>query len=48
MRKISIVIKITIAYDERFKVTSVPYFIPDFNLLSCKLVYNFYIESFSL
>ena len=25
------------AFDERFKVTSVPFFIPDFNLLSCKL-----------
>ena len=24
-------------FEERFKVTSVPFFIPDFNLLSCKL-----------
>ena len=27
-------------FDEKFKVTPVPYFIPDFNLLSCEL-YNF-------
>ena len=26
-----------ITFDERFKVTSVPFFIPDFNLLSCEL-----------
>ena len=24
-------------FDEVFKVTSVPFFVPDFNLLSCKL-----------
>ena len=24
-------------FDESFKVTSVPFFIPDFNLLSCEL-----------
>ena len=27
--------------DERFKVTSVPFFIPDFNLLSCELKNQF-------
>ena len=25
------------AFDESFKVISVPFFIPDFNLLSCEL-----------
>ena len=25
------------AFDKSFKVTSVPFFIPDFNLLSCEL-----------
>ena len=32
-----------IAFDERFKVTSVPFFIPDFNLLSCELDYFTFI-----
>ena len=35
--------------DESFKVISVPFFIPDFNLLSCELdsfMFNCYIESF--
>ena len=36
-------LEIPIKCDERFKVTSVPIFIPDFNL-SCEL--NNYIESF--
>ena len=26
-----------IKFDKRFEVTSVPFFIPDFNLLSCEL-----------
>ena len=26
-----------VTFDERFKVTSRPFFIPDFNLLSCEL-----------
>ena len=26
-----------IKFDERFKVTSVPFFVPDFNLLCCEL-----------
>ena len=30
-------IKLPITFDERFKVTSVPFFIPNFNLLSCEL-----------
>ena len=42
---LSIIIRIIvlIKFDERFKVTSVPFFIPDFSLLSCEL--GFYIES---
>ena len=35
MSKISLIIRIT--FDERFKVTSVPFFTPDFNLMSCEL-----------
>ena len=34
-------------FDERFKVTSVPFFIPDFNLSSCELDnLKYYMESF--
>ena len=36
-------------FDENFKVASVPFFIPDFNLLSCELenfTHKVYIESF--
>ena len=29
-------LKFSVNFDERFKVTSVPFFIPDFNLLSCE------------
>ena len=29
--------ELPIRFDETFKVTSVPFFIPDFNLLGCKL-----------
>ena len=40
----------TATFDEHFKVTSVPFFIPDFNLLNCKLdnftILNCFIESF--
>ena len=38
-------------FDEIFKVTSVPVFVPDFNLLSYKfdsLHLNYYNESFSI
>ena len=31
-----LVIESLITFDERFKVPSVPFFIPDFNLLSCE------------
>ena len=37
MRKISLIIRITVTFDERFKVTSVLFFIPAFILLSCEL-----------
>ena len=37
MRKIFFIIRITKVFDERFKVTPVPFFTADFNLLSCKL-----------
>ena len=38
MRKISfIIIESPITFDERFIVTWVPFFIPDFNLLICEL-----------
>ena len=30
-------LELPIKFDERFKVTSVPFFIVDFNLLSCEL-----------
>ena len=30
-------LELSITFDERFKVPSAPFFIPDFNLLSCKL-----------
>ena len=33
-------------FDENLNVTSVPFFIPDFNLLSCELCLKCYIESF--
>ena len=33
-------------FDEIFKVTSIPFFIPDFDLLSCELV-NFTIYNFT-
>ena len=32
-----------IKFDERIKVTSVPFFVPDFNLLSCELDHFTYI-----
>ena len=38
-----------ITFDERFKVTSVPIFIPDFNLLNCEsnnFTFTLYIDSF--
>ena len=40
-----------ITFDEIFKVTSVPFFVPDFNLLSYKfdsLHLNYYNECFSI
>ena len=36
-RKLVSSLEFTIVLDERFKVTSVPFFIPDFNLLICEL-----------
>ena len=41
--------KSLIIFDERYKVTSVPFSIPDFNLLSCELTMlrlKCYFESF--
>ena len=49
MGKISLTLESPTTFDERFKVTSVPFFISDFNLLSCELDnlhLKFYIESF--
>ena len=38
MQEIVVIIRITeTTFDEFFKVTSVPFFIPDFSLLSCEL-----------
>ena len=37
MCKISFIIRISDYFDESFKVTSVPFFIPEFNLLRCEL-----------
>ena len=40
-----------IKFDEKFKVTSVPFFIPDFNLISCELdnlTLNVFIESYDI
>ena len=38
MWKISLIIRILpVTFDERFKVFSKPFFIPDFKLLSCEL-----------
>ena len=37
MWKIIFSIRITTIFDEIFEVSSVQFFIPDFNLLSCKL-----------
>ena len=37
MQNIILIIRITNHINERFKVTSVPFFIPDFNLLICEL-----------
>ena len=34
-------------FDERFEVTPIPFFIPDFNLLSCKLE-NFTFKVFNV
>ena len=42
-RKLFSSLESTKILDEKFKVTSVPFFITDFNLLSCKL-HNFYIN----
>ena len=36
-RKLVLSLEFPIKFDERFKVTSVQFFIPDFNLLSCEL-----------
>ena len=35
--KLASSLELPITFDERFKVTSVLFFIPDFNLLSCEL-----------
>ena len=35
--KLVSLIKLSITFDERFKITSTLFFIPDFNLLSCEL-----------
>ena len=40
MQKISLIIRITMKFNERFKVTSVLFFIPDFSLL-CRELDNF-------
>ena len=50
MKKIFSSLESPTTFDKTFKVTSVPFFIPNFNLLSCELD-NFtfikcYIESF--
>ena len=46
MWKISLIVDSPIPFDEKFKVTSVWFFIPDFNLLSCDLE-NFTFEPLS-
>ena len=43
-RKLVLSLELPIKFDERFKVTSVPFLIPDFNLLSCEVDnFTFYI-----
>ena len=38
MQKISLsLLESLVTFDERYKITSVPFFTPDFNLLSCEL-----------
>ena len=37
MWKISLILESPIAFDEKVKVTSVPFFIPDFDLLSFEI-----------
>ena len=37
MRKNILIIESPTTFDGRFKITSVPFFIPDFKLLSCEL-----------
>ena len=37
MRKSFLILESPTPFDKSFKVTSVPFFIPDFNLLSCEL-----------
>ena len=32
-------LELSITFDKMFKITSVPFLIPDFNLLSCELDY---------
>ena len=42
-------LELPITFDERFEVTSVPFFIPSFNLLSCELknfIFKGYTETF--
>ena len=57
MQKLYSSLELPITFDERFKVTSVPFFIPDFNLLSCEwgnftfkvlywvILYWYYVET---
>ena len=47
MRKLFSSYESTTTFDESFKVTSVLFFITDFNLLSCELS-NFSFKSFTL
>ena len=37
MRKIILIIRSPTTFEEILKINSVPFFIPDFNLLSCEL-----------
>ena len=51
MYKLFLSLESQIIFEERFKVTSVPSFIADFNLLRCELDHfhlNCYIESFCI
>ena len=48
-RKLVSLVESLTAFDKSFKVTSVPFFIPDFHLVSCELdnfTFKCYIESF--